>query len=630
MYVQKNHHRAMKSEQTIACAVLEQLSNVDLWNIGVKEICHAIARGTDSHEYGLVRRHGRTDMIELRHGVTEREFSKRIDHDAKPYFVMPLNQDTYRFYFLDTDRYTMDTRERTSILTILKMMGKMIQMRTVSRERIIETQIINQLNLNVTTALDEHKIVMTLETAARKMLGIDDIYLFYIINDTAIGSKLTLHLAEIPKKTYDQLFRVQQIFTLRIKNNIFTRMGTTHARSTNMTFIPFTIKNELRGFFVIFKDILKKNKTYGITRLRFLANQAALAIERIDLFRALNRTLKESQGIQELVKIMLSSLDLSSLFNEILQRAQKILGFNRILFSLLDPKSDCFKRVAGVGISTSKFKQAHAVHPPRVTMESLFLNRFRISNSYYIPARAVDSIKSNIKKYELYSRPRPRYRLAQVWDPGDIFISPVYSKSRTLVAILSLDKPMNNLVPTIEQVRLLETFGDFFGMAIENAQLFEKIEKLSNTDELTGILNYRFLRERIQTLIKDTHVPFTLVLIDLDDFKLHNDRFGHVHGDAVLHAFAQNLTASVGKRGYVVRYGGDEFILLFPRMNAAQTKRIMQGIQRNIARRMETKRSTLINFTFGTASFPVHGHDLGSLIDRADNMLYERKAKKKR
>ncbi|MBN2619575.1 diguanylate cyclase [candidate division WOR-3 bacterium] len=620
----------MKSEQTAACAILEQLSDVDLWNIGVKEICHAIARGLDSREYGLVRRRARSDMIELRHGITERRFLQRVGHAAKPYFIMSLDQDTYRFYFLDVHHHAMDTRERTSILTILKMMGKTIQMRNVSKERIVETQIINQLNLNVTTALDEHKIVTTLETAARKMLGIDDIYLFYIINDVATGSKLTLHLTDIPKKTYDQLFRIQQIFTLRMRNNNFTRMGTIHARSTMMTFIPFTIKNELRGFFIIFKDILKKNKTYGITRLRFLANQAALAIERIDLFRALNRTLKESQGIQELVKIMLSSVDLSSLFNEILQRAQKILGFNRILFSLLDPKSDCFKRVAGVGISASKFKRAQAVHPPRATMESLFLNRFRISNSYHIPARAVDSIKSNIKAYELYSRPRPRYRLAQIWDPGDIFISPVYSKSRALVAILSLDKPMNNLVPTIEQVRLLETFGDFFGMAIENAQLFEKIEKLSNTDELTGILNYRFLREHIQTLIEKARTPFTLVLIDLDDFKLYNDRFGHVHGDEVLHSFAQNLTAWVGKRGYVVRYGGDEFILLFPNMSAAQTKRIMQGIQRNITRRMKAKRSTLINFTFGTASFPAHGHDLGSLIDRADNILYERKAKKKR
>lgn len=620
----------MKAQHNMACAILEQLSNVDLWNIGVKEICHAVAHGLRSTEYGLIRRRSRTDTVEFHYGIIERVFLKRVDRGAKPNFVMHLGQDTYRFYFLDIAGNAVSTRERTAILMILKMMGKTIQMRNVSKERIIETQIINQLNLNVTTALDEHKIVMTLETAARKMLGIDDIYLFYIIGDAAIGSKLTLHLADIPKKTYEQLFRIQQIFTVRMRNNMFTRMATTRARSTIMTFIPFTIKNELRGFFVIFRDIVKRNKTYGITRLRFLANQAALAIERIDLFRALNRTLKESQGIQELVKIMLSSLDLSSLFNEILQRAQKILGFNRILFSLLDPGSDCFKRVAGVGISASKFKRAQAKHPPRTTFESIFLNRFRISNSYYLPVREVDSIKSDITKYELFRRPRPRYRLTQVWDPGDIFISPVYSKSRELVAVLSLDKPINNLVPTLEQVRLLETFGDFFGMAIENAQLFEKIENLSNTDELTGILNYRFLRERVQTLIKDARTPFTLVLIDLDDFKDHNDRFGHVHGDAVLQSFAQNLTTSVGKRGYVVRYGGDEFILLFPRMNTAQTKRTMNMIQRYLAKRMKAKRSTLINFTFGSASFPKQGTDLGSLIDQADHILYERKAKKKR
>lgn len=619
----------MTDKKITATDILKHLSAYDLWNIGIQEVCHAIARALNSKKYGLVKKNGRIGTIVLKHGVDEKSFQKFLGQKELPLFSLHDGKNNYLMYFFDIQRETINKKERTSVCTILKMITKALQMRTVSKERIIETQIINQLNLNVTTALDEHKIVTTLETAARQMLGIEDIYLFYIINDAAIGSSITLPLADIPKHTYDQLFRIQQIFTVRRSKSVFARLSRSNEEPTKLTFIPFTIKNEVRGFFVIFQDILKKNKTYGITRLRFLANQAALAIERIDLFRALNRALKESQGIQELVKIMLSSMDLSSLFNEILQRAQKILGFKRILFSLLDYKTDRFSRIAGVGISATKLKQAQKVHPPRAAIESLFLNRFRISNSYYIPATEVRRITPGIKAYELYTRPPSKYRLTQVWDSGDIFVSPVYSISRELVAVLSLDKPMNNLVPTFDQVRLLETFGDFFGMAIENAQLFEKIETLSNTDEMTGIYNYRFLREKIKNLINNPATPFTLVLIDLDDFKTYNDEYGHVQGDKVLYSFAQNMIHAIGTKGYAARYGGDEFILLFPRVSNKRVQNILKQIQIYMKKHMRDKKQPSIQFTYGTASFPHHGQDIGALIDYADRILYEGKAKKK-
>jgi len=620
----------MNTKKITAANILENLSTYDLWDIGIQEVCHAIARALNSKKYGLVRKNGPLENIKMKQGLTEKVFGQRLEQKEKPLFTMHDGKDTHLMYFFDVLPGVISTEEHTSVCTILKIITKALQMRSVSKERIVETQIINQLNLNVTTALDENKIVTTLETAARQLLGIEDIYLFYIINDAAIGSTLTLHLTDIPKRTYDQLFRVQQIFTVRRAKSVFTRLQRSKDNPPILTFIPFTIKNEVRGFFVIFQDILNNNKTYGITRLRFLANQAALAMERIDLFRALNRTLKESQGIQELVKIMLSSLDLSSLFNEILQRAQKILGFKRILFSLLDPKTDSFTRVAGVGISATKLKRAQKIHPPRATIESLFLNRYRISNSYYIPAVEVSRIRPEIKEYELYTHPPSRHRLAQVWDAGDIFVSPVYSKLRALVAVLSLDRPANNLVPTIEQVRLLETFGDFFGMAIENTQLFEKIEELSNTDELTGIRNYRYLRERIAKLIDDPPTPFTLVLIDLDNFKTYNDRYGHVRGDRVLRTFAQNLTNALGKQGLAVRYGGDEFILLLPRTSIQRAEKILQDIQLYMKKHMNGKKKPPVPFTFGTANHPKHGQNIGTLIDRADHMLYERKAKKKK
>ena len=462
----------MKTGSSLVCTIIEHLSNADLWSIGINEVLYALSQGLESHSFALVKSTSQPEVITMSNDLNKTKITTLLRNKKHVTFSLNMGTNTFQMHYFDIPRQHIKKAESDTIQTVLKMISKALQMRQLSKERIIETQIINRLNLNVTTALDENKIVTNLETAARKMLGLEDIYLFYIINDAVVGSATSLLLSEIPKAIYNKLFSINQIFAIRTNSAIFTKHDRKVRKKTTLTFIPFTIKNELRGFFVIFKDILQRNHTFGITRLRFLANQAALAIERIDLFRALNRALKESHGIQDLVKIMLSSLDLSSMFNEILQRAQKILGFNRILFSLRDPEHDHFVRVAGVGISKVKIKAAKSVHPPCATIEGLFLNRFRISNSYYIPAREVRKLRTEINRFELYTPVHHRARLAQVWDPGDIFISPVYSKSRELVALLSLDKPINNLVPTLDQVRLLETFGDFFGMAIENAQLF--------------------------------------------------------------------------------------------------------------------------------------------------------------
>jgi diguanylate cyclase (GGDEF)-like protein len=306
---------------------------------------------------------------------------------------------------------------------------------------------------------------------------------------------------------------------------------------------------------------------------------------------------------------MISSLDLLSLSTEILQRAQKFLGFKRILFSIFDQELQSFRRISGVGISAKRLKAAQAVHPPLEAIMELFNNHYRISNSYYIPAKDAKIISKKIQRYELYRSTPLKNRIRELWDPGDIFISPIYSKDREIVALISLDMPMSNLVPTLSKVKLLETFGDFLGMAIENSQLFEKIERLSNTDEMTGVHNYRFM-------------------IDLDNFKAYNDNFGHLYGDEVLRMFSKCLVDAIGKRGYVVRYGGDEFIILLPKTHKRSGKMLIDRIGSYPEKKVICRGHKPCGFSYGIAVYPKNGLNLGSLIDYADRLLYQQKDEK--
>jgi diguanylate cyclase (GGDEF)-like protein len=164
-------------------------------------------------------------------------------------------------------------------------------------------------------------------------------------------------------------------------------------------------------------------------------------------------------------------------------------------------------------------------------------------------------------------------------------------------------------------------------MAIENAQLFEKIEKLSNTDEMTGVYNYRFLREKIESLIQQKISPIALVMIDMDNFKACNDSYGHLYGDEILKVFSSCLVKNVAEKGYAIRYGGDEFILLMPKMNRKQTMRMINNIKQsknNICRQRAACR-----FSYGIAVYPRNGLSLGALIDYADKLLYQQKSEKR-
>jgi diguanylate cyclase (GGDEF)-like protein len=508
------------------------------------------------------------------------------------------------------------------IQDLLNALGKSFSAQQVAKERILETQIINELNLNITTIMDERKIIRQVETAARRMTGIDRIFLFSIRDDRLIAVDRQWELKRLPRQTVNALFSNRHLTKVKSRQVRPLIPGSTPG-TTDYLFIPCTIKNQLHAFFLYPDDPDLGNRTYALTRLKFLANQGALALERVELFQALNQALQESQGLQEIAKVMLSTFNLSAFLNEWLKRTQKLLGFKKILCSLYDPRTSSFDRFGAVGISTKKFKAAQRIHPPLEKITTLLKEKYRVSNSYYIPLEQVDR---EIQTYELYRSPRPKLRKGNLWVNGDVLIHPVYAKDHELLALLSLDQPENNLIPGPGKIKLLEAFGDFLGLMMENNRLFGEVEKLSHTDEMTGLYNYRYLRDKVMSMIAENVSPIALLFIDLDGFKRYNDRYGHLQGDEVLKRFSGILLRAVGGHGFVTRYGGDEFIAVLPRYKTKKAVQITNQINRFINETNLNAPATIpVSFSYGLALYPDDGRDFGTLIDHADKFLYQRK-----
>jgi len=156
--------------------------------------------------------------------------------------------------------------------------------------------------------------------------------------------------------------------------------------------------------------------------------------------------------------------------------------------------------------------------------------------------------------------------------------------------------------------------------------------RLSTVDALTNIYNKRFINEFLMKEIersKRNNKHFSIVICDMDDFKVINDTHGHLTGDIVLKSFAQLIMGSIRNQDVVGRYGGDEFMVILP---DADTQTALQIIERlreqveNLEISTLNNRKVRITASFGIATFPENGKSPDDLLIAGDERLYRAKS----
>jgi diguanylate cyclase len=164
-----------------------------------------------------------------------------------------------------------------------------------------------------------------------------------------------------------------------------------------------------------------------------------------------------------------------------------------------------------------------------------------------------------------------------------------------------------------------------------DAQL-DQARRLALIDALTGLANRRAFDIELDRLLhahQSKRRPFALILLDVDHFKLVNDRHGHVIGDKVLQQLANRLKSRTRQGDTVARYGGEEFAILLPRTGLAEAKNVADQACDHI-RKLNLRRTdtgeTIENVTasFGVAEAS-HEATANDVIHRADQALYEAK-----
>lgn len=151
----------------------------------------------------------------------------------------------------------------------------------------------------------------------------------------------------------------------------------------------------------------------------------------------------------------------------------------------------------------------------------------------------------------------------------------------------------------------------------------EKVRQLSRTDSLTGLANSGVFKERtyqVMTQSRRDGQPFTITYVDLDRFKLVNDRFGHSEGDRLLKTMASLLEDGVRTTDVVARLGGDEFAILMPNTGKENALEALHRIAATFTSRFEEYWN--VGATFGAVTFKEPPADVDAAISNADALMY--------
>jgi two-component system cell cycle response regulator len=163
-------------------------------------------------------------------------------------------------------------------------------------------------------------------------------------------------------------------------------------------------------------------------------------------------------------------------------------------------------------------------------------------------------------------------------------------------------------------------------------ELNEKIKYLALKDSLSGLYNRNFLelifKHNFINLWQRQRFPLSVAIIDLDDFKKINDNFGHQKGDEVLKKLGEIITRKVRKGDFPIRYGGEEFLIIFPYVHKEEAYKIVYRIKEEFSK-LDFGIGKNVTFSSGIAGYPEDTDEAGNLdylLELADKRLYKAKA----
>ncbi|MGI9035522.1 MAG: diguanylate cyclase [Pyrinomonadaceae bacterium] len=376
-------------------------------------------------------------------------------------------------------------------------------------------------------------------------------------------------------------------------------------KSQTLQMFSVAVGGKIRGALIVGDKIENENTGKHITRfLRSVAPELEILRLRGELERQ-TRVAKAARKFNE----SLQNIDAENFWNSVAQASAELLRAERGSLLAFDEREQKFFVKAATGSRADIIKAETETLGERVAQNIL-------KNGGAIAVKDIEATKF------APAPPDWKYKTKS-------FISyPIKIGARKIGIFNAADKADGSFYDASD-VELLDAVAPQIAVALDRTRLEKRageFEQLSITDALTGLLNRRYLEERLTEEISRSHrygYPVSFMMIDVDEFKSYNDRFTHPEGDKALKIVGHLMKETLRGADVAARYGGEEFSILLPQTNLTEARAIAERIREKIEQENFPNRRVTVSIGIASASRRLAMPQ--DLISAADKALYKAK-----
>ena len=368
---------------------------------------------------------------------------------------------------------------------------------------------------------------------------------------------------------------------------------------------PLIVNNKVIGMITLEKSEKNFFTQYHLQLARAFADQVAISLNNAQLFKIEERRVLELNTLRATLFDISNELELTQLLPAIVKRATDLMHANGGELGLYNQENKEIKIV----ISQSVGKEL--TDTVLVPGEGMF-------------GKVAETLQPLIiQNYMEWDNHVQAYDSEMV---HSVIAAPLLI-GKQLLGVIGIARTVSNEPFTENDLILLSLFAQQAAIAINNANLYNEVEKLTKIDALTGLYNRRGLnelshRELVRALRSNN--PMAMFMIDIDYFKYVNDHYGHPIGDQILILLSDELQKNVREMDILCRYGGEEFAVLLPETNVQTAKNIAERLRIYVENHLFKVQDLVLNITIsiGVSWMPGKIASIDSLLNRADSAMY--------
>ena len=341
--------------------------------------------------------------------------------------------------------------------------------------------------------------------------------------------------------------------------------------------------------------------------------------------------LKQREAFLQIGEAILAGSNTDSILNDVVKGITRYTPFNCAIISICEgpvdpmgaePMDVAYVAQAHSGSESGRADLRDAYDLPPEQRQRVFTTENRVGRSYHMVG-TTGSAAGDVGPHS----GEPHLLAERFWRAGDLLCIPMWVGEDRMIGMIGVDEPNHTLSVTAQMLEPIEMFANLTAIAVLEAKKKRQLTEMATKDPLTGVYNRHYLAELIEDVrprVERGGLTVSLLMLDFIDFHRLNVKYGHLEGDRVLREAAAAISRAIREGDVLVRYGGDEFLIVMPEAGEAEAEAAGQRVRGEI-RAHDFGVPDIVDIRVGSATWRRGSpRKIRDVLEEADRWMYRR------